>query len=902
MRTVNWELEIDAWLRDGGLVVTASERAARFLLANYHRARRAEGLKAWATPNVQDWRSFVRYQWARRNRDERLLLNALQEQSIWARILSESNRSAGLLEGPRYRMADLAIQAHQLLCDYAPQFLSDRARRTWQDDAGEFSAGLTKFDGICRKDGLISAARAPLELIDLLEGDSGARPPLLLAGFDRILPTQQRLFAGWSVNGEVREAQISRAAPQARFHQAADPAGELAACAIWCRRQLAANLVARLLVVAQDVADRRGEYERAFLRFAFAEGSSAGAGKLFEFSLGVPLAQTGLARSARLLLRWLSDAIEEHEVDWLVSSEHTVRNREETFALTAFMRALRRRRWQRTRWALADFLRQKPGAELPGAWVACIVHAQRRLLEAGSALQAPFAWAELVPQLLETAGWPGAGPLGSIEFQILHRWQATLENCASLGFAGRLMSCTEFLRSFDRAAGEALFAPESEGAPILIAGPAESAGLTADAIWFLGADEEHWPLSGSTHPLLPLAVQREAGMPHSSPQVDWDLAAATTRRLLASAGEVHFSYAKQAKGVDRRPSRLIAQLVGKPQTLPAELCAPPPPLPVAVLFPDASRVPFPSGAAAGGSNILTSQSQCAFKAFATVRLGAEKWEPAEAGLTVAERGLLLHEVMHRIWAGPPDGIRSSAELVAKRDLDAFVAGHVRSVLRENTPTRARYSVPPRYLELESQRLTWLITEWLRYEEARLPFTVEQTEAKTTTAIGGLQLNLRLDRVDRLNDASLLVIDYKTGSVSPKSWDLPRPGDVQLPLYAGFGLDSADGEVGGLVFAKLRTGECEFAGKVRHATSTLRGDLNRRTNLARKPLTQQEMAAWRKTIEELAKSFLAGRADVDPREYPKTCEHCGLDALCRIREMRDATDASEGSDGPEAGDE
>ena len=67
------------------------------------------------------------------------------------------------------------------------------------------------------------------------------------------------------------------------------------------------------------------------------------------------------------------------------------------------------------------------------------------------------------------------------------------------------------------------------------------------------------------------------------------------------------------------------------------------------------------------------------------------------------------------------------------------------------------------------------------------------------------MKLRLDRLDRLNDGSLLVIDYKSGNVAIKSWELPRPDDVQLPLYAAFGLDR-ERETGGLVFAKVRTGD------------------------------------------------------------------------------------------------
>ena len=93
---------------------------------------------------------------------------------------------------------------------------------------------------------------------------------------------------------------------------------------------------------------------------------------------------------------------------------------------------------------------------------------------------------------------------------------------------------------------------------------------------------------------------------------------------------------------------------------------------------------------------------------------------------------------------------------------------------------------------KATRLIRLVTEWLLYESARVPFTVVETELETEVSIDGLELDLRLDRIDRLNDGSLLVIDYKSGDVSPKLWDLPRPDDVQLPLYAGFALEADEG--------------------------------------------------------------------------------------------------------------
>jgi RecB family exonuclease len=257
-----------------------------------------------------------------------------------------------------------------------------------------------------------------------------------------------------------------------------------------------------------------------------------------------------------------------------------------------------------------------------------------------------------------------------------------------------------------------------------------------------------------------------------------------------------------------------------------------------------------------------------------------------------ERGLLLHEVMHRIWSGQGGGIRSHAELISIPDLTAFVADHVRRALLEKTPIRARDSMPARYLELEGERLTVLILSWLEYERARVPFLVEQTEAKANPTIADLTLRLRLDRVDRLNDGSLLVIDYKTGDVATKVWDLPRPDDVQLPLYAGFAVDPAVGQIGGIAFARLRAGKCEFKGRVRAARATLDSALRANNSLVKQPLTLEDLAAWHDEIESLAHDFLAGRAYVNPREYPTTCQYCELKALCRVQEMRDAGDVND----------
>jgi len=893
-------VEIDEWLHQGGMVVTASERAARALSAAFHRARQIEGLKAWPAPRILDWNSFVRSAWAERTTDGRLLMNRTQERAIWAGLAAADGRLAALLEGPRYRLAELAMEAHELLCSHAPRFLRTAARSGWQNDAEAFSRWLSAFDEACRAENLLSSARLPLGLLALLqkpvnESEEPERPPLLLAGFDRILPVQRAVFDAW---GAWQETGLGETAHDVHFHEAADDQAELAACALWCKAQLDAKPNARILVVTQNASAQRGQIERAFL-----SQTGSASSPLFEFSLGIPLSQVALPRSALLLLRWLSSALAEHEVDWLISTGYAAANPQESSALEAHMRALRRRGLEQPSWTLQSFIQalapQNQGQPLAPEWTSRMTQAQSRLQEAARRPQSPLDWAELVPKFLQDAGWPGGHSPSSAEFQAAQRWQQALESCGSLGFDGRRINWKDFLPTIARTLEETLFAPESRDAPILIAGPAESAGLAADAIWFLGASEDAWPAGGATHPLLPPDVQREAHMPHATPQLDWDLAQAITTRLLASADDAHFSYAKQTEGTESRPSRLVVQLAGVPQPIPAELLAAPTPAACTIIVEDLSRIPRAPGPVAGGASALTAQSRCPFQAFATARLDARRWERAQAGLTPPQRGLLLHGVLHAVWAGPPLGIRTIADLQRLADRPAWVANHVAQIFAAGLRPALRERMPARYLDLEQKRLTRLVTACLDYESTRLPFEVIETEACRPITLLGLTFKVRLDRLDRLNDGSVLVIDYKSGDVSPKAWELPRPDDVQLPLYAGFALEP-DQDLGGLVFAKLRPGDLGFAGCVGAPAATLFPVLKSTSSLAKNCLTAEQLIDWRVYIEQLARDFLAGRAEVDPRDAPKTCERCGLQTLCRIQERQAVIEGED--EGAEADDE
>ena len=892
-------IRIEAWLSSGGYVLASSLRAARALANAYHQTRRNQGLLAWPTPPIFDWESWLSDTW--RTTDSSvatMLLSPLQERSLWSRVIRKRPVVEGLTRVDR--LAASAQRAYQLLATHAPAMLQARARMNWTGDAEIFSQWLADFDTLCKRDALLSPARLPQLLTEsLIASPPGQRPPLLLVGFDRILPSQQSLLDAW---GAWQQDAEENTASTTHFYATQDNTEELEACLRWLYAQRRTDPDARLMVVATGLSARRGELERAFLNPQLASHENSLLN--FEFSLGVPLLQTGIVRSALLLLRWLYEPLEESELDWLLLSGHGAATEDEWLALAQTMLALRENGREQPLWTIAEFtLPDLPDLAPPSAWSARLESA-RQLYLAAPRRQSPLDWAGFTSRLLETLHWPGFQPESSAAYQARDRWETLLESCAALGFDGSEIEWAAFVGSLAQAASETIFAIESSNAQVQITEPLTSAGQTADAIWFLGAHEEGWPGRGQPHPLIPLAVQRETGMPHSSHLVDWELAHSATTRILHAADKVVFSYAHHAADVEQRPSRLITQLAGAPTAIPASLRSGSEayPVPLTEIFEDTSQIPFTQlsnfrRATVGGAETLTAQSLCPFQSFANKRLNAPAFDPAETGLNARQRGQLLHAVLHHIWSSPSrGGITTHADLLAIPDLESFVRTIVGVVMRESFQPSRRTSLPSRFpariLDLESERLARLVTEWLAYERTRLPFTVAATERKAEVTIAGLRLNLRLDRVDHVSidngqdyEQAALVIDYKSSAVGPTVWRGDRPDDVQLPLYATYALRQP---IEGLLIAQVRSGETNLCGRAAHATQSLFANLTQRNSLVSDPLTEEQLDAWRLLIERLATDFLSGIATVTPKDPAKTCAACGLHSICRIHDNQPLT--------------
>jgi ATP-dependent helicase/nuclease subunit B len=148
-------------------------------------------------------------------------------------------------------------------------------------------------------------------------------------------------------------------------------------------------------------------------------------------------------------------------------------------------------------------------------------------------------------------------------------------------------------------------------------------------------------------------------------------------------------------------------------------------------------------------------------------------------------------------------------------------------------------------------------------------------------IGGLQLHTITDRLDRLDDGRVVIVDYKTGDVSEKNWFTERMADPQLPLYSV----STKDPVAGVLFARVKKGESRYFGIADEdgIAPGVRGLAAARKVLPDCKSIEEVIYFWREKLEYLAAEFKAGRAAVSPMSIHTSCRYCDIKPICRIGE-------------------
>ena len=757
-------------------------------------------------------------------------------------------------------------------------------------------------------------------------------PPLTQQTFESIAPRYRALQSLDIAKQEKKQPNVSRLACQ-------DFSDELASAARWSRDIIAGDPGASVGIIVPNLGQCRAQLERTFVEVFephYLLPEVARYTLPFNFSAGIPLGQTALIHDTLSLLRLSQHSLDTeslirllHSPFWGYDGGEQALAGKETFLCDLALKLkrqlkpnLKAARVRQLVHALAQtslhkteqaqhssagmgvqfdaFAEPKPEDRAHphfGGWLDQSLQdleAQRRRCPQQ---QSACKWSDHFLQQLQLLGWPGERQLDSNEFQQMQQWFSLLEDFTQLDQLPQPLSQQQALEQLSQLANSQHFQAQTPDSPIQILGILEGSGLAFSHCWVMGMNQRDWPPAPQPNPLLPLDMQRDLGMPHADAERELQYAERLTQGYQHCADQVVFSYAQQDEGTPLQLSSLIEPLTE------GEI----PPANSAGLHTDLadylkqlSQQQGPDGASTplewvncasapavtdaekqhlrGGSSIFRNQAICPFSAFAIHRLGASMPLEPSQGLSPIVRGEILHNSLEALWKQLKDQ-KTLIELPSEQLLSQVKEAVNMELLRYQQ--REPELLGSHYLELELERQSRLIVRWLELEKERPSFTVAACEESLKVEFNGLPLTLRLDRLDRLENGELIVIDYKTGSPSIKKWGGERPEEPQLPLYAL--LYSQD--VHALMFAEINAKAITIKGLGQ--LSEQHDGISQTKDGPKLELPDNWDAIvehWRRVLTQLSDSFLQGDCSLNFKSQQLTRYYTDLAALMRSAEQ------------------
>jgi ATP-dependent helicase/nuclease subunit B len=904
----------------GHTLVTGNSRLSRVLSNQYSQWRIKRGDSQWQSPVILSWNRWLDNLWEAASLrgvagTDRAVPGNQQVISLWESTLRGDPLARKLL-----RPESLAKQLRDTRA-LVTEWQLDLTDPAWRGDENEnhsaFHHWNLAFEKRCQQENWLAPEdRTALLCTAIRESNLPLSGAIDLLGFDELNPGQDELLLALIESGKI----ISRLTigPQngkAVLWQSKDNKSELRQMARWVRYWFEQEPDSSIAIVVPDLQARRQEVER-HLREILTPGADNTANngdqqaKPWNISMGTPLARVPMIETAFDLLRLLDNRVDIQDIGRVLRSPWIRGGATERNSRALLEKCLRDKYPRQLKLSEVLYRAQEvtkydrrhreipPDEREPQVWnspdLAAVLKTLMRFEHANNGTRLASGWAEAFDQLLVSLGWPLAGealPANSraddhdYNWQALQAWRDGLRELASLDATVPGLGRKKAIGQLLQICREKIFQAHTPSAPIQVLGLYEVSGLRFDHLWVAGLHNDNWPPGARPNPFIPGRLQKDAQLPHSSPQRELEVARILTQRLLETAGDCIFSYPAQLDGEPVLPSPLLVKQINEPECdLPGwqgdswqdTVARADKPQLDPLLMPGMLK----GGTARGGSSILRHQALCPFRAFASNRLGADGLATPVEGVSPMLHGSLVHSVLEFFWRETKT--HSALTQLDKESLCARVREHVMVVIDEELSLQQR----PAFRVVEADRLLRQVMDYLELEKTREPFEVVGFEQEILPEIQGQTIRLIIDRIDQLPGGEQVIIDYKTGKVDPKKWFSDRPEDPQLPLYA----ISADKTPAAVVFAVIRDDGCLYKGVVK--TGGIFPDLPPKESKSTQYLVDaghempKTIENWRQILHHLMADFLAGEAAIDPKNGAKTCanSYCELQPLCRIGEL------------------
>ncbi|MFN2268557.1 MAG: PD-(D/E)XK nuclease family protein [Desulfonatronovibrio sp.] len=876
-------------LEKGASLITSSRRLSRHLSLDFAGYQLKKSRKAWETPIIIPFQSWLESLFSHLpHKSDRIhLLSPEQEECLWEEIIVSCNPEKILLG--LSGLSDTASTAYDILIRYKLNLCDIQDHEDQEILA--FINWLRKFEEICLNKNFLSSSRLTGCISESLDLLAPVLPDnLIFAGFLEFDPVQEELLKAFEHAGiSLLTLDKPHARSEPECIACKDFKSEALTSAYWALNQTLSHPRDRIGIVVPDLKSRRSQITKVFDHVFHPETLTNPAEpqkRAYNVSLGEPLGHTPLVRAALIFLSLLKEnQLKIHDLGTILFSPF-IKGHEQEFSHRAAL-DLRLRKGSQP-WRTVEWVIEK--ASNPAKKYYCPIFSdffsQARELAEISQIQSPALWARHFSKLLKMAGWPDSRVMNSFEYQTFQAFKNELSRLSCLETVLLETTYSQALEKLNTLCHKRIFQPESTSGSIQVLGLFEASGLEFDHLWVMNMNADTLPAQASPNPLLPVDLQRKHLTPGSSPSRELNMASGLIDLLLKSSPRVTFSFSTHEDDMELQPSPFLKNIP------PSELSKPginPGPDPVDKVF-QSSRVedvidnqglPFDKNWISGGTRTFQNQALCPFKGYALHRLKASLPEEPVFALTSIERGNLVHKAMMRLWqeAGSLEELR---ELYDEQSLDGLLDELVSITVNE---MKDHVLFTREFSQLEQIRLKNLVRAWLEIELKRSDFEIAALEEKQIVTLGDMKISTRLDRMDRMPDQSLTIIDYKTGSnieSVKRMWAGQRITEPQLPIYAQI----AENDISAVLLAQINPRKFKFHGLVRDTkTDFAEKGLQTPEDLGKEDF-KEILNQWKNNLEDIAGEIKSGHALIDPlpQQGDKTCRYCELKPLCRINEQ------------------
>jgi len=488
--------------------------------------------------------------------------------------------------------------------------------------------------------------------------------------------------------------------------------------------------------------------------------------------------------------------------------------------------------------------------------------------------QYPYLFNKLVLGLIDEIKWMKIYKLLPFEINILDSFYKVLNQINKFPMDEKV-SYQRYINILDYYLEKVMANPNKPDAKIILSGFLEEQFHHYDAVWVANLNDAFWPEKKAFNPFLPATIIEDYCI-----YDEYYFSQFTEYRINQVkniTSNLNLSYARFYDDAPLMPSLNIIDSDQPIQDIKKEHDE-------LINYQDFIEDSEPIAMAKGiihiknGIKTLENHARCPAWSFYANRLGAEPpFNDSFDEISQVDFGRLIHKTLELFWKKHIrlSNLKKLNTSELKEHLEKIIDPlltkllNERTLLSSNQLTSCKNSLMKRSLK------------WLELEKNRESFEVILQETSYKVTIKNIVFDVRIDRVDRLNNDNKILIDYKSGTI-PSRNELfsEKLTYLQLPIYASY---TEIENIKGVMFAHLSTDKSSFYGVV--------DDIIKITPNFKGIIVPQKISSWSELIikwkyllENISLSYKMGDCQVTFNKE-SDLNFCPVVSILRLQEKK-----------------